>query len=332
MLQHDASAQPKAGRQHLQEFYWTNQVKGLTLNINTSQDKDDNLIRYGGHRGMPVRRSHRFGQERQVDIEGLQAAVLEFIQTCDKKENLVMIGFGMAAEWEYLFTCFPQAMHFFSAWADLHDIAKDIAPVGKPPGLTSLLQLFRYHWKDVKPCRGDCGGGVADNAGDDAVATCALADDLLLFANQEKLRLRQQCGQIAGMFTKKKGFQVPDVGNPFTATIRTLPLRTLPPTLNSGIKVARRFFEYSPQSTGVMSGCMAFITFRSKDEMDRFINAVHGLPSPTGGTLSVWHYCPGETRRMYIEKREQRKKQDLREKERMETARREIEDLEMLFS
>ncbi|KAH7273264.1 hypothetical protein B0J15DRAFT_96085 [Fusarium solani] len=91
---------------------------------------------------MPVRRSHRFGQERHVDLEGLEAAILDFIQSCDKKENLVIIGFGMAAEWEYLSTYFPQAMRFFSAWADLRDIAKDIAPVGNVAGLTSLLKIF----------------------------------------------------------------------------------------------------------------------------------------------------------------------------------------------
>lgn len=139
---------------------------------------------------MPVRRAHRFGQERQVDLEGLEAAILDFIQSCDKKANLVMIGFGMAAEWEYLPTYFPQAMRFFSAWAELRDIAKDIAPARNAAGLTSLLKTFRYHWQDLKPGRGDLGGGFADNAGDDAVATCALAGTLLLLENQQKLRLR----------------------------------------------------------------------------------------------------------------------------------------------
>ncbi|WAO84544.1 Hypothetical protein NCS54_00176100 [Fusarium falciforme] len=192
----DSTTSPNTDRPNLRDICAAKQLKGLTLNIKIDQGRQDGLVRTGGHLGMPVRRAHRFGQERQVDLEDLEAAILDFIQSCDKKANLVMIGFGMAAEWEY----FPQAMRFFSAWADLRDIAKDIAPPG----------------------RGDLGGGVADNAGDDAVATCALAGALLLPENQQKLRLRQECGRIAGIFTKKKGFQVPNSKeHPFTATIRS---------------------------------------------------------------------------------------------------------------
>ena len=60
----------------------------------------------------------------------------------------------MAAEWTYLFENFPQAIPFFSAWMDIRDIAKDLtSSVGVIPGLTSLLQIFGYHWKDLQPSR-----------------------------------------------------------------------------------------------------------------------------------------------------------------------------------
>ncbi|KAL6358928.1 hypothetical protein LRP88_09123 [Fusarium phalaenopsidis] len=294
------------------------------------QDRQDGLVRAGGHIGMPVRRAHRFGQERQVDLEGLEAAILDFIQSCDKKANLVMIGFGMAAEWEYLSTYFPQAMRFFSAWADLRDIAKDIAPVGNVAALTSLLKIFRYHWQDLKPGRGDLGGGVADNAGDDAVATCALAGALLLPENQQKLRLRQECGRIAGIFTKKKGFQVPNSKEHlFTATIRTQ--GPLPRSLNSAMKLARRFFNYSPQSIGLMSEYMGYIAFRDKEQLDHFINSTHRIALPMGGTLRVKDYSR-ENGRINPENRDRREKQELRERERSQRTTDEVEDLECLFS
>lgn len=329
LMQHDANAQPKPGRQHLQDFYTRNQLKALTLNINTSQGKEDGL-RHGRQTGMSVRCPHRFGQEQQVDLEDLEAVFLAFIINYSQKESLVMVGFGIEAEWVYLSTYFPQVMCFFSAWADLHDIAKDIAPAGRTPGLTSLLRIFRYHREDVEPSRRDRGCGIGHNAGDGAVATCALIDDLLISANQDKLRLRQDCGVIGGTFAKKAGFQVPDAQHPFTATISTR--GPLPPTLNSGMKVARRFFAYSPLSTGVMSEHVAYITFRSKDQLDQFIAAVHRQALPMGRRLLVRQYYPGETRRIRFERRQRETDQDQEERERLEKARKEIEDLERLFS
>lgn len=326
----DSPTLPNAERPNLQDFYATKQLKGLTLNIKIDQDTQDSLVRAGGHRGMPVRRAHRFGQERQVDLEGLEAAILDFIQSCDKKESLVMVGYGMAAEWEYLSTQFPQAMRFFSAWADLRDISKDIAPVGNVAGLTSLLKIFRYHWQDLKPGREDLGGGVADNAEDDAVATCALAGALLLLENQQKLRLRQECGRIAGIFAKKKGFQRPSTKqSPFIATIRAR--GPLPRSLNTPMKLARRFFNYSPQSTGLISECIGYIAFGDKEQLDYFITATHRTALPMGGTLRVKDYSQ-EHGRINPENRDRTEKQELREKKKSQETTDEVEDLECLFS
>ncbi|RSL95840.1 hypothetical protein CDV31_013728 [Fusarium ambrosium] len=320
---------PNADRPNLQDFYATKQLIGLTVNINIDQD---NLVRAGGHRGMPVRRSHRFGLERQADLEDLEAIILQFIEGCDENKNLVMIGFGMAAEWIYLSTCFPRAMRLFSAWADLRDIAKDIAPLGHMPGLVSLLKIFRYNWHDLEPGRGDLGGGVADNAGDDAVATCALAGALLIQENQEKLRLRQECGRIAGIFTKKKGFRRPNTQeHPFIATISTQ--GPLPHSLNTGIKLARQFFNCSPQSTGLISEKIGYITFREKEELDQFIAAMNKCPLPGGGTLLVKDYAR-EHGRINPEnwERDRRERQELRERRRSRRTTCEVEDLESLFS
>ncbi|EHK25313.1 uncharacterized protein TRIVIDRAFT_62005 [Trichoderma virens Gv29-8] len=177
------------------------------FNINLVKEKQDEIIRLRGKGGVPTRRRHRFGREQQVDLENLEGAIVDFIQGCDSKANLVLIGFEMAAEWTYLSRNFPQAIPFFSAWVDLRDIAKDVtSSVGIIPGLVSLLKIFGYHWKDLQPGRKNLTDGIADNAGDDAVATCALANALLDSGNQEKLKFRRECGRIARISTKKKGF------------------------------------------------------------------------------------------------------------------------------
>lgn len=314
---------------YLQEFFTKSHIQALTLNINISKEQKDNLVCLRGGRDMPARRSHRFVQEQQVNLEDVEAAIVDFIQSCNNKRDLVLIGFEMAAEWTYLSGSFPQAMPFFSAWVDLRDIAKDItSSVGVIPGLVSLLQIFGYHWKEIQPGRGNLNSGIADNAGDDAVAACALANALLIPENQEKLRFRQECGQIARIFTKKKGYQVPNIWDPFTAIIHTQ--GPLPLTINSGMKLARHFFTYSPQSIGIVSESTAFITFKSKNQVDKFVTDVHGLALPTGEILSVQLF-PQSTNLIERESREQKEKQELRERKRSERTGSEVQDLGNLF-
>ncbi|KAL7962010.1 hypothetical protein V8C34DRAFT_271825 [Trichoderma compactum] len=201
----------------LQHFYTENKTRALTLNINIGKEKRDEIVRLKGKGGVPTRRRHRFGLEQQVDPENLEEMIVGFIQSCKGKADLVLMGFEMAAEWTCLAKNFPRAVPFFSAWVDLRDIGKDISlSVGVIPRLASLLKTFGYYWKDIQPGRGDRGGGIADNAGDDAVATCVLASALLDSENREKLRFRQECSRIAG----RKNYRTPDVRDHFTASIR----------------------------------------------------------------------------------------------------------------
>ncbi|KAL6837636.1 hypothetical protein V8C40DRAFT_230461 [Trichoderma camerunense] len=217
-----------------QDFYTEKKIRALTLNLNIGKEKREEIVRLKGEGGVPVRRRHRFGREQQVDLENSEKTIIEFIQSCESKKNLVLMGFEMAAEWTYLSRNFPRAVPFFSAWVDLRDICKDISSsVGVIPGLVSLLKIFGYHWKDIQPGRGDLGGGIADNAGDDAVATCVLASALLDSENHEKLRFRQECSQIAG----RKGYRVPDVRDRFIVSIRAQ--GCLPSMINSGMKIQK---------------------------------------------------------------------------------------------
>ncbi|KAF4440834.1 hypothetical protein FACUT_3152 [Fusarium acutatum] len=166
-------------------------MEGLTLNINTSKELGDEVLRVGGFIGMPIRRSHRFGEEKTVDIEDLEASVLEFLSNLPRDKKLVLVGFGMGAEWTYLAINFPAAIRFFSAWIDLSDIVMDITS-SQPsyfPSLEFLIQTFDYWMKDVKPGRGCHSDGNADNAAYDVVTTLALAQALLEERNHSTLLL-----------------------------------------------------------------------------------------------------------------------------------------------
>jgi hypothetical protein len=92
--------------------------------------------------------------------------------------KLVLVGFELAAEWAHILQEFPKALPLFSSWLDVRHVASDIAPVGCIPGRVSTLQIVGYHWQDIRPAQsqGDDKSGTADNAGDDAVSTLALAE------------------------------------------------------------------------------------------------------------------------------------------------------------
>ncbi|VZI10225.1 unnamed protein product [Fusarium fujikuroi] len=263
-------------RRRLRYFFEDNNMEGLTLNVNTSKELGDDVLRVGRRvggrvggrvgylKGMPTRRPHRFGVEKSLDIEDVEPFIEDFLQELPKDKHLVLIGFGMEAEWTYLSTNSPAAIPFFSAWIDLRDIVVDIAS-------SSTMSSQ--------------GEPSADNAGDDVVTILALAHALLDEKNHEMLRFEHECFRIScsgriGSFY--------DASKCFIATVRTegnLPLR-----LSSRFKLARQFFDFHPMGTALMSSEMGLVAFRSQDGVDRFIGCVDGMVLHTGETLSAQRY------------------------------------------
>lgn len=324
---------PAQSPTRLQDFFAHSQAEVLTLNVNICDKTRDDIIRIRG--GIPSRRPCRFGRERQVQQQDLEACIVQFLQSCNaatNTTNLVLVGFGMAAEWTHLVRDFPRMIPYLSSWVDLRDVGKDIAPIGFLPGLTTMLQIFGFFWKDLKPGRRggiDSECGIADNAADDAVATLALAQALLRPANQEKLRFRQACGQIARIFTIKKGHhRIPHPAQfPFAAFVE-FQGHPLPRPINSGMGLARMFFDFAPSSAGTLSSETAYLTFTGQSELDKFVQAVDGLVLSTGEVLSTRHF----DNHSQEEDGEQKAKQALREEKRLaRAAQDEVDDLGGLF-
>ncbi|KAI8947353.1 hypothetical protein F4801DRAFT_592701 [Xylaria longipes] len=270
-------------RPRLHNFYNKNQLQSLTLNINLSNQTREDLIRCRG--SIPNRRPSRFGHEYQIDLDNLESAIIRFIQSChhNPSTKLVLIGFGMPAEWTYLLKTFPRVIPYFTSWIDLRDIAKDIAITGDAlgqciPRRITLLQIFGYHWRNII---GSNRHGSGDNAGDDAISTLAMADAFFYPENQEKLRVCQKCEQIA---CKSHVYNEDNIT--FGATIRSQK-GLLPNTINSSMKLARYFFDFMPISIALKSTEVAIITFDSESHLNRFIQTNHQRSLPTSGTLLV---------------------------------------------
>ncbi|KAF5647477.1 hypothetical protein F52700_1337 [Fusarium sp. NRRL 52700] len=314
-------------KRRLSHFFEDNSMEALSFNINMRKTFGDKVLCFGGFRGMPIRRSHRFGEEKTVDIENLEASVVEFLANLPRDKKLVLVGFGMGAEWTYLSENFPAAMRFFSAWIDLGDIVTDItsSPPSPLPSLEFLLQTFGYWWKDIKPGRGCRSDGNADNAGDDVVMTLALAQALLEERNHGTLLFEHACYRIARS-SRIRAFY--DPAKCFIATVRSEGL--LPIKISTGIRIARRFFDFHPVGTGLISNQVGYATFRSQEELDYFISSVNGVVLDTGETLSAQQYIQIDTETPEDNKLKEGKRQMRRMKR--EAGDEEVVELGNLFS
>ncbi|KAI1286019.1 hypothetical protein F5Y03DRAFT_406825 [Xylaria venustula] len=286
----------------LDNFIKNHHIESLTLNINLSKQTRKDIIRYRG--GIPNRRPSRLGYERQVDLGDLESAMIEFIQSHNHNGTKpVLVGFGMAAEWNYLLRTFPQVMSYFMVWMDLRDIAEDITTaIGVIPSRVSVLQALGYHWKDIQ---GSNKYGTADNAANDAISVLAMTIGFLNPQNQEKLRFRQKCSRIARHTYNENDFT-------FGATIQSQENQSqekvLPKTINSSMKLARYFFDFMPSSTGLKSAEVAFITFENESDLDRFMQANNQRLLPAGETLLVRPIIKGSVVANGTFKREQRQR------------------------
>ncbi|KAF5547862.1 hypothetical protein FNAPI_8460 [Fusarium napiforme] len=276
----------------LYHFVEDNNIEVLTFDIDTSQELGDEVSRVGGLRGMPVRRPRRFGEERSLYIENLEPSIVDFLSRLPRDKKLVLVGFGMGADWTYLSTNFPAAIPFFSAWMDLGDIVKDItsSPASRYPSLHFLIQTFGYWWKDIKPGRGCRSEGNADNAGDDVVTTLALSQALLEEKNHSTLLFEIACLRIASTGKIRTSY---DPAKCFVATVRSN--GPLPIKISTGIRIARKFINFHPVGTGLFSIEVGYITFRSQEELNYFISCVDGMVLHTGETLFAQRYIQIDT-------------------------------------
>lgn len=282
-----------APKPYLAKFVSDNQVQTLLLDVEPSKEELDRLLASG--RRPRSRRSHRFGANQQIHPRNLQSCIIDFITThhTDPRKKLVLMGFSLGPDWEFLIKGIPEALSLFSAWVDVRDIAENIAPVGQIPNLKSLFTICGYHWKNLRPCNPRLYGSEdGHNAVNDVVATCAVASALLMPQVQQNLLFRQQCAYIAGVFKNKpKPTQRPScyTRRPeeiFTIKIRVHGLPQVPRALNSEMKVARLFFSYSPKSVGIDQHAV-YVTFNSQDAMDKFFTDMNGSVLLTGETLEL---------------------------------------------
>lgn len=294
---------------HIADFYTENNVRSLTFDVGLDNETQTRILDYQGR--LPTRRADRFGEESSGSRETFDHVMVDFIKSCNpNKKKLILVGFGLATEWDRLFTCCFRALACFSSWMDLRDIARGIAPTGIIQGQISLLQLCGYRWKDVKKGKHEntgTGNGTPINVGNDAVSALALMCSLLDPGIQEKLKARQESNEIAG--PRNKYTHISSIRHSFVTAALESKSDSLPETLSTEAKLGRLFFTFSPRSVGFLSHSIAYLTFRSREQLSVFIEAANGSSSPIVETVLA---RPLEDLPMWKSMAEQRNDKDAR--------------------
>ncbi|KAI1113539.1 hypothetical protein F5Y14DRAFT_208626 [Nemania sp. NC0429] len=262
-------ADPICGKRSLRKFAQQNDISSTTINV-ASSTRETQVSR---------RIKSRFGNEYDADLESLNALIdkqlLEYDarRIADNKDRLILVVFEYRAEWSYMARFFPSALRYFSAWLDVIDFSREVAPGGNVPSLKKTLNPLGYSLRDVAQERKS--EGAAHNAGNDAVITLAVLEGLQWPANQARLRSLQAYWRI---ISSHRG--PPDLLRmPFTASIQTLDQSSLPRSLDSALCVSRTFSdEYHPKAISVSGrnpDC-AWVTLHSLPQLNRFVDQLHG--------------------------------------------------------
>ncbi|TRX91586.1 hypothetical protein FHL15_007591 [Xylaria flabelliformis] len=215
-----------SGRRSLQEFAQQNGISSTTMNVTSSTHK----------KRIPKRIQSRFGNECNVDFDCLDERINKLLleynarRIVDNKDRLILVVFEYRAEWSYMARFFPSALRYFSAWLDVIDLSREVAPGGNVPSLKKTLNPLGYSLWDVTHDR-KSEEGAAHNAGNDAVITLAVLEGLQWPANQAKLRSLQAYWRIISSHRGPPNL----LRMPFTANIQTLDQTLLPKSLDSAL-------------------------------------------------------------------------------------------------
>jgi len=265
------------------QFHSKKKVQALTLNVHVPQDELDHILTL---HDVPVRRNLRFGQQQMIFPEMLNAAVAGFLDRClhNNTRNLIMIGYGSSG-WRSMRDYFPEAMPYFSTYMDIRDLLRDAAPnSGSIPQMTHCLELFGF---DGELQHEEKFGTKADNAGEHAVAVCALAHLLLSPENQQRFEYRLECGLMARRWERTEARKVFTSDAQFMLSVRTKAREALPYALNSSWKMAKEFYKFSPKFAVRMSHIEGYVQFHNETDMQQFIDDVNGRVYPTGEMLDI---------------------------------------------
>ncbi|KAI1736116.1 hypothetical protein F4680DRAFT_469387 [Xylaria scruposa] len=227
----------------------------------------------GGKRSL-----RKFAQQNDISsttINLIDKLLLEYDarRIADNKDRLILVVFEYRAEWSYMARFFPSALRYFSAWLDVIDFSREVAPGGNVPSLKKTLNPLGYGLWDVTHDRKS--EGAAHNAGNDAVITLAILEGLQWPTNQAKLRSLQAYWRIISSHRGPPNL----LRMPFTANIQTLDQTLLPKSLDSALCLSRMFFdEYHPKQISVSSQNpnSAWVTLNSLPQLNCFVDKLHG--------------------------------------------------------
>ncbi|KAI8951913.1 hypothetical protein F4801DRAFT_600589 [Xylaria longipes] len=255
---------------NLKKFVDKNRVEATSFKINGRYDDISNRLL-----SMPADHTYRtmeplrFGKENFVDIEELDAALInriELFRRAVPEKQLVLVGLSVQNDFWRLCLEYPGIITLFSRWIDLSTLikAESLAPTILNTGLGTALRLLHYP-------RTDTGFGSRHQAANDAVRTLAALHGLLNSENVTNIVFRQSqfTGNLAGIKVKSRI-------NHFESKVYQAFLhvdgKDLPYSIDSAQKLALAFQKFNP--IGVAADC-SNAKNREKRHSPSYIRSIH---------------------------------------------------------
>ncbi|KAK8066017.1 hypothetical protein PG997_012764 [Apiospora hydei] len=237
-----------------------------------------------GERGRgKLREEFQFGDSEFVPVKQVEARVCQAVEQYRDSTpgaKVVLVGYALDADFNAMRQAFPALADLCDSFLDLSTLIRSdvftAEAVVEPPGVRSLLKLFGYPQHDY-----GLSESMYHNAGNDAVKTLALLDDLARPEHIETLRLRQQIPHEILLCEDVKLSNFTNV-----AFVRPADHMFLPTALDSVLKLAVLALPYRPQMVGMhkqlkkipespvkISVPRGWVRFGSAEDTEAFVEA-----------------------------------------------------------
>ncbi|KAK8034703.1 hypothetical protein PG993_009698 [Apiospora rasikravindrae] len=271
----------------LQDFYRDLHVEAISIKVQEPYlEKLQQLAQKPamGEKGRgKLREEFQFGESEFVPVKQVETRVCQAVKQYRDSApgaKVVLVGYALDADFNAMRQTFPALADLCDSFLDLNTLIRSdvftVEAVVEPPGVRSLLKLFGYPQDDY-----GLSESMYHNAGNDAVKTLALLDDLARPEHIETLRLRQQIPHEILLCEDVKLSNFTNV-----AFVRPADHMFLPTALDSVLKLAVLALPYRPQMVGMhkqlkkmaessdkISVLRGWVRFSSAEDVRAFVEA-----------------------------------------------------------
>ncbi|KAI1462663.1 hypothetical protein F4805DRAFT_452488 [Annulohypoxylon moriforme] len=229
-----------------------------------------------------------FGQALEIEAGQIEDTLVSLLQSIQRRSTspLVLVGFDLAFEFITISSHLSLITRYFSLWVDLQEIVADVSST-KSPGMKATLLAFNFFENDLAT------RGKSDhNAGNDAVRELAILVNLLHLSKGNTIQIQTKHKDedtLRRFWTNNR--PGPKELFPFAARIG-IEGKGLKSLVSNCPQLFSLFSSYQPSAVGMTRCNYGWVCLPSVEELNRFINELHGQKFKGETWIAVTDYDP----------------------------------------